>query len=58
MWRWAVAQRVAVDMLRGNDKPGPRRQVVNGRETVSVSAARDGAEGMKMIAQKRSEYRG
>lgn len=58
VWRWAVAQRVAVELLRGGDKPGPRRRVANGVETVSVSAARDGAEGMKMIAQKRSEYRG
>ena len=53
MWRWAVAQRVAMEVLRGGGKgrDGVTVRRVGGREITTVH----GAAGMKSIAKKRSE---
>jgi len=53
VWRWAVAQRVAMEVLRGGGKgrDGVTVRRVGGREITTVH----GAAGMKSIAKKRSE---
>ena len=57
MWRWAVAQRMARECLRGDSKDkreGVTVKHVGGREITTIR----GAAAMKSIATKRSEVDG
>jgi hypothetical protein len=56
VWRWAVARRVAMQLLRGESPRSGVQVTQEGRvQTVRVSAARGGAAAVKMIATPRSK---